>query len=273
MRITRIPVPLLLAAAVAVGITVTVFIQVVIVETPPAIAFPTLLPPEETTTSYTLTIYATYGEQVHFATVAGMGRFKLWTNTTGWKYDTTLYMGTVVLKSPGDYDFTLSSGQSVFVRDLNSTHALVAVDNPDGGLIHGFVTKKVRVGAWYVYHPVVSETTTEVVTTIRNILNNVPGRGYFCLFQPTQDYIEINTATDVITIKCDMVGLTDIEYGAEGLWFSEFYDVPGDPRNPLIFGLTERLGDAGYYHYSAIVYLKNQFSSTTVTALSVQPFG
>jgi hypothetical protein len=273
MRITRIPVPLLLAAAVAVGITVTLIIQVVIIETPPAIVFPTILPPEETTTSYTLTIYATYGEQVHFATVAGMGRFKLWTNTTGWNYTTTLYMGTVVLKSPGDYDFTLSSGESVFVRDLNSTHALVAVDNPSDGVIYGFVTKKVRVGPWYVYHPVVSKLDTAVVDVIRQILNNVQNRGYFCLFQPTQDYIEIDTANDVIIIKCDMVDLTDIEYGAEGLWFGEFFDVPADPRNPLIFGLTERLGDAGYYHYSAIVYLKNQFSSTTVTALSVQPFG
>mgnify|MGYP000423083491 CR=1 FL=1 len=272
MRITRIPVPLLLAAAVAVGITVTLVVEIVVLDPLPAIVFPTVLGPDSTLASYTLTIKVLPGEPVNFATIAGMGQIYLWADAPGLKYATYLYMGTVVLRNPGNYSFRLSSGQAVVVRDLNSTHALVVVDGPDSSYLYGLVTKKVRVGSWYIYHPVVSEPTTEVVATIRQILTELSYRNIFCLFQPTQDYIEVDETVDWVYIFCDRVTFSGVSRRGANVRLTTFRDVSADSNNPNRLTLVEAFSDREYYYYSAIVYLEGQFNSTTTIHVSVRPF-
>jgi len=271
MRITRIPVPLLLAAVVAVGITVTLVVEIVVLDPLPAIAFPTVLGPDSTLVSYTLTIEVPSGESANFATIAGMGKFYLWADVPGLKYTTYLYMGTVVLRNPGDYSFRLSSGQAVVVRDLNSTHAIVAIDNYYNQIVYGFVTKKVRVGSWYIYHPVVSEPTTEVVATIRQILNSI-NRYTFCLFQPTQDYIEVDETADTVYISCDLVNSNTVYRRGIKVNLKPSSGVSTDSNNPNRLTLVEAFSDREYYYYSAIVYLEGQFNSTTRIRVSVRPF-
>ena len=271
MRFTRIPVPLLLAAAVAVGITVTLVVEIVVLDPLPAIVFPTVLGPDSTLASYTLTIEVPSGETANFATIAGMGKFYLWADVPGLKYATYLYIGTVVLRNPGNYSFRLSSGQAVVVKDLNSTHAIVAIDNNDKFIVYGFVTKKVQVGSWYIYHPVVSEPTTEVVETIRQILTEL-SRNIFCLFQPTQDYIEVDETADAVYIFCDLVTLYRFYRRSYNVLLDTFSDVSADSNNPNRLTLVDAINDRVYYLYSAIVYLEGQFNSTTTIHVSVRPF-
>ena len=271
MRITHIPVPLLLAAAVAVGLTVTLVIQIVVLEPLPAIAFPTVLGPDSSLASYTLTIKVLPGEPVNFATIAGMGQIYLWANAPGLKYATDLFIGTVILKNPGNYSFRLSSGPAIVVKDLNSTYAIVAIDNNRNFVVYGFVTKKVQVGSWYIYHPVVSEPTTEVVGTIRRILTELTYRNIFCLFQPTQDYIEVDGNTDTVYIFCDKVDFYNVYRRGANVKLDTFSDVSADSNNPNRLVLAEALSDKGYYFYSAVVYLEGQFDSSTSIRVSVRP--
>jgi hypothetical protein len=273
MRITRIPVPLLLAAAVAVGLTVTLVIQIVVLEPLPAIAFPTVLGPDSTLASYTLTIEVLPGEPVNFATIAGMGQIYLWADAPGLKHATDLFIGTVILKNPGNYSFRLSSGQAVVVKDLNSTYAIVAIDNYNNFIVYGFVTKKVQVGSWYIYHPVVSEPTTEVVETIRQILTELSYRNIFCLFQPTQDYIEVDETADAVYIFCDKVDFYNVYRRGDSVKLDTFSDVSADSNNPNRLVLAEALNDGGYYFLFGYCIPGGPIRRTTSVRVSVRPLG
>jgi len=275
MRITRIPVPLLLAAVVAVGITVTLIIHVVILEPIPAIVFPLLFGPEETLTSHVLTIEAQPGDEVNYATIASIGRVELLTNTTGWRYKAFRTLGSVVLRTPGDYVFTVPLDQfnvTVVVRDLNQTHAIVAATaaHERANATYAFITTKVKFAQWYVYHPVVANINDDLVQILQDIRTSL-NRVYLCVVQPSQDRVEIDAANEIVYIKCDMVTDTGFFPGAARLMVSGFTTI--EPNTPVKLDYAVKYNNVGYYIYTAVVYLKESFYTTTATAISVTPTG
>jgi hypothetical protein len=204
-KLYRIPAPLLLALAVAVGIGVTIIIQVTILAPIPAVVAPI----ETTATAlgagsatYTVSVDVGYGDYAIYPTLAGLGRLQLSVNTTGWYYLQDDLIATVVRRSMGNAELTLSNNYKVYVREINATHAFVFYSR----YYTGFVAKKVQVGTtgWYVYHPTVTSYDTATLDVITSLMNSL-GLTAIYVFQPKSDYVAYDSSTKTFSVYFDVV--------------------------------------------------------------------
>jgi hypothetical protein len=268
-KLHRIPIPLLLALAVAVGATVTIIIQVAILAPVPAVVAPIETPDtaiDSGSATYTISIDVAFGEHAVYPTLAGLGKLRLETNTTGWHYMANDWIVTVVRRSPGDATLTLSGGGKVYVREINATHAFILYDKHNTGV----VIKKVQVSAtgWYVYHPVSTSydaTTRNVITSLMNSL----GLSTVYVFQPKSDYVKYDPNTKKFSVYFDSVSsdgsvkLKDLQMDNA----TSFISI----SSPVTVNGIERVNTYNYVLYPVWTLLYHKFNADTRTAITISP--
>jgi hypothetical protein len=262
-------VPLLLALAVAVGIGVTIIIQVTILAPIPAVVAPietaaTAL--DAGSATYTVSVEVGHGDYATYPTLAGLGRLQLSVNTTGWYYLQNDRIATVVRRSTGDAELTLSNGYKVYVREINATHAFVFCDKYDTG----FVAKKVQVGTtgWYVYHPTVTSYDTATLNVITSLMSSL-GRTAIYVFQPKSGYVAYDSSTKTFSVYFDMVD-------SSGNIQSKYYNWHNTTSFELIstsvnIDGAEKIDTYNYVLYPTWALLYYSTTSSVKTALRITP--
>ena len=268
-KLHRVPVPLLLALAVAVGVAVTIVIQVTILAPIPAVVAPieTAATALDTgSATYTISIDVALSDYAIYPTLAGLGKLRLEANTTGWYYLQDDLVATVVRRSTGDAELTLSNTYKVYVREINATHAFVFYNKHDTG----FVAKKVQVGTtgWYVYHPVATSYDTATLSVITSLMSSV-GRLSIYVFQPKPDYVEYDSSTKQFSIYFDMVTSS----GSVNSKYTRRYNTTSfEPISaPVNVNGFEKIDTYNYVLFSTWALLYYSTTSSVRTALSITP--
>ena len=270
-RFNRIPIPLLFALAVAVGVAVTIIIQITVLAPPPAVVAPietsaTSLDTGSSTYSTSVTVAS--GSYAVYPTLAGLGKLQLTANTTGWYYLQDDLVLTVVRRSTGDVNLTLSTGQTVYVREINATHAFILYS----GRTTGVVAQKVQVGAtgWIVYHPVVTSYDTATLNVMKTLMSAL---GYLNIyvFQPKPDYVAYDPSTKTFTVYFDYVDNT-------GAVTAKYYSVtnttsfvPIPTTTSVTVNGIAQIDVNNYVIYSVWALLYYQPTSSTNSALTITP--
>jgi len=268
-KLHRVPVPLLLALAVAVGVAVTIVIQVTILA-----PIPTVVAPIETTATaldtgsatYTISIDVAYTDYAIYPTLAGLGKLRLETNTTGWYYLQNDLVATVVRRSTGDAELTLSNNYKVYVREINATHAFILFDKHNTGV----VAKKVQVGTtgWYVYHPVATSYDTATKNAIISFMNSL-GRTAIYVFQPKPDYVSYDPNTKTFSVYFDVVNSNGSIDSKGHRWDNATSFEP--ISTPVNVNGAERIDKYNYVLYSTWALLYYKFGADTRTAITITP--
>jgi hypothetical protein len=184
----KAPILLLIALVVVVGAAVTIVLQITVVTPPPAVVAPLETGPGlhlSGTATYETPISVNLGQYVTYPMLAGLGKLGLTASADGWYYYVGSEVVTVLRKSTGNVTFVVPGVGNVDVVEINQTHAFVK------GPLSGVIARKIRVGSWYVYHPVHAVYDQ----TIRGALTaymNVKGLDRVAVFQPWQDYISFD---------------------------------------------------------------------------------
>jgi hypothetical protein len=261
--------PLLLALAVAVGVTVTIVIQVTILSPIPAVVAPiesAATGLDTGSATYTISVDVGYGDYAIYPTLAGLGKLRLETNTTGWYYLQNDLIATVVRRSTGDAELTLSNSYKVHVREINGTHAFILFDKHNTGV----VAKKVQVGTtgWYVYHPVATSYDSATLSVITSLMSSL-GRTSIYVFQPKPDYVQYDPSTKRFNIYFDMVTST----GSVNSKYTTRYNTTSfAPINaPVDVNGFERIDTYNYVLFSTWVLLYYNAAASVKTALSITP--
>jgi len=268
-KLHRLPVPLLLALAVAVGVTVTIVIQVTILAPTPAVVAPIETPDTALDTgsaTYTISVDVPFGEYAVYPTLAGFGKLKLETNTSGWYYLQNDWIVTVVRRTPGDAELILSSNHKVHVKEINATHSFVLFAKHNTGV----VAKKVQVGAtgWYVYHPVATSYDTAVKNAITSLMNSL-GISTVYVFQPKSDYVAYDPDTKTFNVYFDSVssdGTVKLKDYTRANTTS-FQSI----SSPVTVSGIERVDIYNYVLYPIWTLLYHKFGANTKTAITINP--
>jgi len=265
----RVPVPLLLALAVAVGVTVTIVIQVTILAPVPAVVAPIETTATDLGTgsaTYTISIDVGYGDYAIYPTLAGLGKLRLETNTTGWYYLQNDLIATVVRRSTGDAELTLSNSYKVHVREINGTHAFILFDKHNTGV----VAKKVQVGTtgWYVYHPVATSYDTATLNVITSLMNSL-GRTAIYVFQPKPGYVAYDSSTKTFSIYLDVVN-SGGSVNSKGHRWDNTTSFVLISASVNVNG-AEKIDTYNYVLYSTWALLYYNTPSSVKTALSITP--
>jgi len=268
---SRIPIPLMLALAVAVGVAVTIIIQITVLAPPPAVVAPiessaTSLDTGSSTYSTSVTVAS--GSYAVYPTLAGLGKLQLMANTTGWYYLQDDLVLTVVRRSTGDANFTLSSGYTVYVREINATHAFILYS----GHTTGVVARKVQVGTtgWIVYHPVATAYDAATLNTIKNLMNSL-GYRYVYVFQPKPDYVSYVPSTKTFYVYFDYVG-SDGTVNNKYQYYTITTSFAPIPTNSAVTvnGIVQ-IDTSDYVLYPTWALLYYQPTSSTKSALTITP--
>jgi len=268
---SRIPIPLMLALAVAVGVAVTIIIQITVLAPPPAVVAPiessaTSLDTGSSTYSTSVTVAS--GSYAVYPTLAGLGKLQLMANTTGWYYLQNDLVLTVVRRSTGDANFTLSSGYTVYVREINATHAFILYS----GHTTGVVARKVQVGTtgWIVYHPVATAYDAATLNTIKNLMNSL-GYRYVYVFQPKPDYVSYVPSTKTFYVYFDYVG-SDGTVNNKYQYYTITTSFAPIPTNSAVTvnGIVQ-IDTSDYVLYPTWALLYYQPTSSTKSALTITP--
>ena len=270
-KLHRVPVPLLLALVVAVGVTVTIVIQVTILAPIPAVVAPieTAVTAIDTgSATYTISIDVAYDDYAIYPTLAGLGKLRLETNTTGWYYLRNDLVATVVRRSTGNADLTLSNNYKVYVREINATHAFILFDKVRHYV--GVVAKKVQVGTtgWYVYHPVATSYDTATKDAIISLMHSL---GYMSIyvFQPKPDYVSYDPNTKTFSVYFDVVN-SNGSIDSKGYRWDNATSFEPISATVNVNG-AERIDKYNYVLYSTWVLLYYKFGADTRTAITIAP--
>ena len=270
-RFSRIPIPLMFALAVAVGIAVTIIIQITVLAPPPAVVAPietSAVSLDTGSGTYSKSVSVTSGSYAVYPTLAGLGKLQLRTNTTGWYYLQDDLVLTVVRRSTGDVDFTLSTGYTVYVREINATHAFILYS----GRTTGVVAQKVQVGTtgWIVYHPVVTSYDTATLNVMKTLMNSL-GYSNVYVFQPKPDYVAYDPGTKTFTVYFDYVDNT-------GAVTAKYYSLtnttgftPISTTTAVTVNGIAQIDVSNYVLYSVWALLYYQPTSSVNSALTVTP--
>jgi hypothetical protein len=265
----RIPIPMLFALAVAVGATVTIVIQVFMLAPIPAVVAPIETPAtalETGSATYSITVEVPHGDYAVYPTLAGLGKLRIETNTTGWYYLQNYWIATVVRRSTGNTELTLSDNYKVYVREINATHAFVYFDKSGVGI----VARKVQVGTtgWIVYHPTVTSydaATRNVITSLMSSLNLAT----IYVFQPKSDYVTYDPDTKTFTVYLDSVSSTGSVTPKDYYFTNTTSFAP--ISTPVTVNGIERVDTHNYVLYPTWMLLYHRFTSSTRTAFTVAP--
>jgi hypothetical protein len=268
---SRIPIPLMLALAVAVGVAVTIIIQIIVLAPPPAVVAPietSATSLDTGSSTYSTSVAVVSGSYAVYPTLAGLGKLQLMANTTGWYYLQDDLVLTVVRRSAGDADFTLSSGYTVYVREINATHAFILYN----GRTTGVVAQKVQVGTtgWVVYHPVVTAYDDATLNAIKNLINSL-GYANAYVFQPKPDYVSYDPSTKTFYVYFDYVG-SDGTVNPKYQYYTNttsFMPIPTD--SAVTVNGIERIGIDNYVLYSVWALLYYQPTSSVKSGLTITP--
>jgi len=268
-KLNRVPIPLMLALAVAVGVTVTIIIQVTVLAPIPAVVAPietTATALDTGSATYTVSVDVGYGDYAIYPTLAGLGKLRLEANTTGWYYLQNDLIATVVRRSTGNAELTLSSNYKVYVREINTTHAFILFDKHNTGV----VAKKVQVGTtgWYVYHPVVTSYDTATLNTITSLMNSL-GRTTIYVFQPKSDYVAYDSSTKTFSVYFDVVNSGGSVNSKDYRWDNATSFAPISA--PVNANGIEKIDTYNYVLYSTWALLYYGATYSVRTALSITP--
>jgi hypothetical protein len=274
-RYSRIPIPLILALAVAVGVAVTLVIQITVAHPLPAVVLPIETPPtavDSGTYTYATSVSVPLGSHAIYPTLAALGKVQLQANTTGWYYQLNDWIVTVVRRNTGDAEFEIADGYRVYVKEINSTHAIVLHDGY-GILI---LTKKVQVGntGWIVYHPVaVDHDDSDVRYAIVDLMRNL---GYWSIlvFQPKRDYLRYSPTTHTFYVYFDVVENNGdvISVREKATYFTNstnFMFVP--VGSAVAVNGIEQVDSDNYVLYSVWALLYYRAESNVNSALTITP--
>jgi len=268
-KLHRVPVPLLLALAIVVGATVTIFIQVTILAPIPAVVAPIETPNATLDTglaTYTISVDVFSGEYAVYPTLAGLGKLKLETNTSGWYYLQNDWIVTVVRRNIGDVELTLSNNHKVHVKEVNTTHAFVFFNKHNTGV----VAKKVQVGAtgWYIYHPVATSYDTDTKNAITSLMNSL-GISTVYVFQPKSDYVAYDPDTKTFNVYFDLVSSNGT------VKLKDYVRANTTSFRPISSPVTvngiERVNTYNYVLYPVWTLLYHKFGANTRTMITITP--
>jgi hypothetical protein len=261
------------ALAVAVGVAVTIIIQITVLAPPPAVVAPietsaTSLDTGSSTYSTSVTVVS--GSYAVYPTLAGLGKLQLRANTTGWYYLQDDLVLTVVRRSAGDADLTLSSGYTVYVREINATHAFILYS----GRTTGVVAQKVQVGTtgWIVYHPVVTAYDAATLNTIRNLMNSL-GYSNVYVFQPKPGYVSYDPSTKTFYVYFDYVGNDGTVYQKYQYYTNTTSFAPISASSAVTVNGIAQIDTSNYVLYPVWALLYYQPTSSVKSALTVTPAG
>jgi hypothetical protein len=216
--------------------------------------------------TYTISIDVAFGEHAVYPTLAGLGRLRLETNTSGWHYMANDWVVTVVRRSPGDAVLTLSDGGKVYVKEINATHAFVLFDKYNTGV----VAKKVQVGAtgWHVYHPVSTSYDTATRNAITSLMDSL-GLSTVYVFQPRSGYVVYDPSTKRFSVFFDSVS----DDGSVKLKDRRMDNTTSflPITSPVIVNGIERVNIYNYVLYPVWTLLYHKFDSDTRTTISITP--
>jgi hypothetical protein len=270
-RLSRIPIPVVLALAVAVGLSVTLIIQITVLAPPPAVVAPietSASALDAGSSTYSTAVSVAAGSYAVYPTLAGLGKLQLQANTTGWYYLQNDFLVAVVRRSTGNATFTLSNGYSVYVREINATHAFVFYT----GRVTGVVAKKVQVGAtgWTVYHPVVTSYDDAVINTIKNLL---AATGYLNLyvFQPKLDYVMYDPNTKTFYVYLDMVDNNGAVYAKYYYFTNATSFMPIPTTSAATVSGIEHIDIYNYVLFPVWALLYYRPTSNVNSALTITP--
>ncbi len=265
----KIPIPLMLALAVAVGVSVTIIIQVTMLAPIPAVVAPietSATGLDSGSATYTVSVEVPHDDYAIYPTLAGLGKFRVETNTTGWYYLQNDLIATVVRRSTGNIVLTLSDNYKVYVREINATHAFVYYDRQGTGI----VAKKVQVGStgWIVYHPTVTSYDTATLNVITSLMDSL-NLAKIIVFQPKSDYVTYDAQTKTFTVYFDVVSSTGSVTRKEHRYVNT---TSFTPINALItVSGIERVDAHNYVLYPTWLLLYYKPTSSVRSAFTVTP--
>ena len=268
---SRIPIPLTFALAVAVGVAITIIIQITVLAPPPAVVAPietSATSLDTGSSTYSTSVSVVSGSYVVYPTLAGLGKLRLTANTTGWYYLQDDLVLTVVRRSAGDANFTLSSGYTVYVREINATHAFILCN----GRTTGVVAQKVQVGTtgWIVYHPIVTAYDAATLNTIKNLMNSLGYQNVY-VFQPKPDYVSYDPSTKTFYVYFDYVG----NDGTVNQKYQHYTNTTSFTPIPTSSAVTVngivQIDTSNYVLYSVWAFLYYQPTSSVKSTLTITP--
>jgi hypothetical protein len=271
--LSRIPIPLMLALAVAVGVAVTIIIQITMLAPPPAVVAPietSATSLDTGSSTYSMSVTVVSGYYAVYPTLAGLGKLQLMANTTGWYYLQDDLVLTVVRRSAGNANFTLSGGYTVYVREINATHAFILYN----GRTTGVVAQKVQVGTtgWIVYHPVVTAYDAATLNTIKNLINSLGYMNVY-VFQPKPDYVSYDPSTKTFYVYFDYVGNDGTVYQKYQYYTNTTSFAPIPTSSAVTVNGIVQIDVSNYVLYSVWALLYYQPTSSVKSALTITPVG
>ena len=270
-KLNRLPIPLMLALAVAVTVAVTIIIQVSIYPPVPAVVAPietTATSLDSGSSTYTISIDAVSGDYVIYPTLAGLGKLQLTAGRAGWYYLANDWILTLVRRSASDDELTLGSGNKLYVKEINSTHAFILYQKYSIGI----VARKVQVGTtgWIVYHPVAAAYDSATKSVITNLMNSLSYANIY-VFQPKPGYVAFDSDAKAFQVYFDTVYNDGTVYEKNYYMTNATNFEPLPPSTAVTVNGIERLSTYDVVLYPAWVLLYDMPTANVDYPITITP--